>query len=154
MFSPRRAGRGGGVRQSSHFHRESRARRRTRMHRAAPAAAAVARAPAPYPRSAHDAGKEYSKSASLTRMAASSPQGKLTVGYWSIRGLGAPLRMMCEFAGADYEVSSRALRGLCKLSHPLAVVKVASVRRLSITTRSPRRAEVGTPATGSTKSRR
>ena len=40
-------------------------------------------------------------------MAATSPQGKLIVGYWSIRGLGAPLRLMCEYAGADYEVSSR-----------------------------------------------
>lgn len=29
--------------------------------------------------------------------------GKLVVGYWSIRGLGAPLRMMCEYAGIDYE---------------------------------------------------
>lgn len=38
-------------------------------------------------------------------MAAAAPAGKLTVAYWSIRGLGAPLRMMCEYAGADYEVS-------------------------------------------------
>ena len=28
---------------------------------------------------------------------------QLVVGYWSIRGLGAPLRMMCEYAGVDYE---------------------------------------------------
>mmetsp|Transcript_95237 Transcript_95237/g.142720 ORF Transcript_95237/g.142720 Transcript_95237/m.142720 type:complete len:234 (-) Transcript_95237:27-728(-) len=28
---------------------------------------------------------------------------KLVVAYWAIRGLGAPLRMMCEYAGADYE---------------------------------------------------
>ena len=26
----------------------------------------------------------------------------MTIGYWSIRGLGAPLRMMAEFAGASY----------------------------------------------------
>jgi len=28
---------------------------------------------------------------------------KIQVGYWKIRGLAAPLRMMCEFAGAPYE---------------------------------------------------
>lgn len=28
------------------------------------------------------------------------------VGYWKIRGLGAPLRMMCEYAGAAYESAS------------------------------------------------
>ena len=33
----------------------------------------------------------------------SAPTGKIVVGYWSIRGLGAPLRMMCEYAGVDYE---------------------------------------------------
>ena len=27
----------------------------------------------------------------------------LRVGYWAIRGLGAPLRMMCEFANVQYE---------------------------------------------------
>jgi hypothetical protein len=27
----------------------------------------------------------------------------LEVGYWKIRGLGAPLRMMCEYVGAAYE---------------------------------------------------
>jgi hypothetical protein len=27
----------------------------------------------------------------------------LKVAYWSIRGLGAPLRMMCEHADAVYE---------------------------------------------------
>eukprot|EP00667_Euglena_gracilis_P019610 EG_transcript_21029 len=26
----------------------------------------------------------------------------LEVGYWKIRGLGAPLRMMCEYAGVEY----------------------------------------------------
>mmetsp|Transcript_66606 Transcript_66606/g.124303 ORF Transcript_66606/g.124303 Transcript_66606/m.124303 type:complete len:569 (+) Transcript_66606:46-1752(+) len=30
----------------------------------------------------------------------SPPQ--LTVGYWNIRGLGAPLRMMCEYSGISY----------------------------------------------------
>jgi glutathione S-transferase len=38
---------------------------------------------------------------------ASPPQppttGKLEVGYWDIRGLCAPLRMMCCYAGADYD---------------------------------------------------
>lgn len=28
---------------------------------------------------------------------------KLKVGYWDIRGLAAPLRMMCEYAGVEYE---------------------------------------------------
>jgi len=28
---------------------------------------------------------------------------KLTIGYWKIRGLAAPIRMICEFAGAEYE---------------------------------------------------
>ena len=28
--------------------------------------------------------------------------GKIKMGYWGIRGLGAPLRMMLEYAGADY----------------------------------------------------
>mmetsp|Transcript_15779 Transcript_15779/g.37099 ORF Transcript_15779/g.37099 Transcript_15779/m.37099 type:complete len:570 (-) Transcript_15779:112-1821(-) len=27
---------------------------------------------------------------------------QLTVGYWNIRGLGAPLRMMCEYSGVEY----------------------------------------------------
>lgn len=30
----------------------------------------------------------------------------LEVGYWTIRGLGAPLRMMCEYAGARYTIAS------------------------------------------------
>ena len=62
-------------------------------------------------------------------MAASSPQGKLIVGYWSIRGLGAPLRMMCEYAGADYEVSAMAAqaRFLSKLA-AVAVSHAASAR--------------------------
>lgn len=28
--------------------------------------------------------------------------GKIEMGYWAIRGLGAPLRMMLEYSGADY----------------------------------------------------
>jgi len=32
--------------------------------------------------------------------------GKIVVGYWGIRGLGAPLRMMCAYSGADHEVVS------------------------------------------------
>eukprot|EP00448_Togula_jolla_P018103 CAMPEP_0170590778 /NCGR_PEP_ID=MMETSP0224-20130122/12050_1 /TAXON_ID=285029 /ORGANISM="Togula jolla, Strain CCCM 725" /LENGTH=310 /DNA_ID=CAMNT_0010914595 /DNA_START=46 /DNA_END=979 /DNA_ORIENTATION=+ len=28
---------------------------------------------------------------------------KLTIGYWDIRGLAAPLRMICTYAGADFE---------------------------------------------------
>jgi len=31
-----------------------------------------------------------------------SALSKLEVGYWKIRGLGAPCRMMCELAGIDY----------------------------------------------------
>lgn len=54
-------------------------------------------------------------------MAASEPQGKLIVGYWSIRGLGAPLRMMCEYAGADYEVSSGAARSKTSVGLPGAL---------------------------------
>jgi len=36
---------------------------------------------------------------------------KLVVGYWAIRGLGAPLRMMCEYAGADYTPVNYELQG-------------------------------------------
>ena len=32
--------------------------------------------------------------------------GKLVVAYWTIRGLGATLRMMCEYAGVEYEARS------------------------------------------------
>jgi len=35
----------------------------------------------------------------------------LVVGYWSIRGLGGPLRMMCEYAGADYEAKTYEAKG-------------------------------------------
>merc|ERR1711871_1935238 len=28
---------------------------------------------------------------------------KMKFGYWAIRGLAAPIRMMCEYAGAAYE---------------------------------------------------
>lgn len=27
---------------------------------------------------------------------------QIIVGYWKIRGLAAPLRMICQYAGADY----------------------------------------------------
>jgi len=37
--------------------------------------------------------------------------GNLKVGYWKIRGLGAPLRMMCEYVGAQYESSEYAVTG-------------------------------------------
>lgn len=87
-------------------------------------------------------------------MAASSPQGKLIVGYWSIRGLGAPLRMMCEYAGADYEVSGRARALPLKARTRRGLSAPTRARRPSVTTRSPRRAEAGTPATGSTRSPR
>ena len=33
----------------------------------------------------------------------SKAKPKIKMGYWGIRGLGAPLRMMLEYAGADYE---------------------------------------------------
>jgi len=36
---------------------------------------------------------------------------KILVGYWSIRGLGAPLRLMCEYAGANYEAVNYELKG-------------------------------------------
>lgn len=32
-----------------------------------------------------------------------SPRPKLTFGYWDFRGLGAPMRMMSVYAGADWE---------------------------------------------------
>eukprot|EP00928_Gymnodinium_smaydae_P095650 TRINITY_DN8266_c0_g1_i1.p2 TRINITY_DN8266_c0_g1~~TRINITY_DN8266_c0_g1_i1.p2 ORF type:complete len:195 (-),score=39.54 TRINITY_DN8266_c0_g1_i1:368-901(-) len=35
----------------------------------------------------------------------------LTVAYWSIRGLGAPLRMLCEYAGAEYEAKTYVTKG-------------------------------------------
>ena len=28
----------------------------------------------------------------------------MVVAYWEIRGLAAPMRMMCEYGGAEYEV--------------------------------------------------
>ena len=31
------------------------------------------------------------------------PDDQITVGYWKIRGLAAPLRMMCVFAGANFK---------------------------------------------------
>mmetsp|Transcript_42032 Transcript_42032/g.108893 ORF Transcript_42032/g.108893 Transcript_42032/m.108893 type:complete len:250 (+) Transcript_42032:53-802(+) len=30
-------------------------------------------------------------------------EGKITLGYWGIRGLGAPFRMLLTYVGADYE---------------------------------------------------
>mmetsp|Transcript_12177 Transcript_12177/g.28411 ORF Transcript_12177/g.28411 Transcript_12177/m.28411 type:complete len:239 (+) Transcript_12177:92-808(+) len=30
-------------------------------------------------------------------------EAKLTLGYWKIRGLGAPSRMICEYAGMEYQ---------------------------------------------------
>mmetsp|Transcript_89663 Transcript_89663/g.159257 ORF Transcript_89663/g.159257 Transcript_89663/m.159257 type:complete len:242 (-) Transcript_89663:147-872(-) len=35
----------------------------------------------------------------------------LVVGYWKIRGLGAPLRMLCEYAGAEYEAKLFEAKG-------------------------------------------
>jgi len=35
----------------------------------------------------------------------------LEVGYWHIRGLGAPCRMMCEYAGAKYEAKTYPVTG-------------------------------------------
>jgi len=45
-------------------------------------------------------------------MSITVPASKLSIGYWAIRGLGAPLRMMCCYKAIDYkdelyEVSSR-----------------------------------------------
>eukprot|EP00747_Dinoflagellata_sp_TGD_P214599 gnl/TRDRNA2_/TRDRNA2_87437_c0_seq1.p1 gnl/TRDRNA2_/TRDRNA2_87437_c0~~gnl/TRDRNA2_/TRDRNA2_87437_c0_seq1.p1 ORF type:complete len:238 (+),score=36.23 gnl/TRDRNA2_/TRDRNA2_87437_c0_seq1:115-828(+) len=33
------------------------------------------------------------------------------VAYWKIRGLGAPLRMLCEYAGADYTAATYEVTG-------------------------------------------
>eukprot|EP00747_Dinoflagellata_sp_TGD_P107665 gnl/TRDRNA2_/TRDRNA2_170187_c0_seq1.p1 gnl/TRDRNA2_/TRDRNA2_170187_c0~~gnl/TRDRNA2_/TRDRNA2_170187_c0_seq1.p1 ORF type:complete len:275 (+),score=44.93 gnl/TRDRNA2_/TRDRNA2_170187_c0_seq1:126-950(+) len=33
-----------------------------------------------------------------------APAAPVVVGYWKIRGLAAPIRMLCEYAGANYEV--------------------------------------------------
>mmetsp|Transcript_143208 Transcript_143208/g.249771 ORF Transcript_143208/g.249771 Transcript_143208/m.249771 type:complete len:243 (+) Transcript_143208:72-800(+) len=41
-------------------------------------------------------------------LASKSKGGKIEIGYWAIRGLGAPLRMMCTYGGVeftDYQVS-------------------------------------------------
>lgn len=35
----------------------------------------------------------------------------LTIGYWDIRGLAAPLRMMCEYAGTNYENKTYEVSG-------------------------------------------
>ena len=32
--------------------------------------------------------------------------GRIEIGYWSIRGLAAPLRMMCEYTGAAYHAKN------------------------------------------------
>jgi len=36
---------------------------------------------------------------------------KIIVAYWEIRGLGAPLRMICEYANAPYEAVTYPLKG-------------------------------------------
>jgi len=36
---------------------------------------------------------------------------KLVIGYWHIRGLAAPLRMVCEYAGVDYEDRTFEIQG-------------------------------------------
>jgi len=41
----------------------------------------------------------------------SNSSTKLVVGYWAIRGLGAPLRMMCEYANVDYEAKNYEVKG-------------------------------------------
>ena len=48
-------------------------------------------------------GQTKSPSPRRKHSSATSAGGSLTIGYWNIRGLGAPLRMMAEYAGADYE---------------------------------------------------
>jgi len=40
-----------------------------------------------------------------------SGQSKVVVGYWAIRGLGAPCRMVCEFAGAEYDIKLYETKG-------------------------------------------
>jgi len=39
----------------------------------------------------------------MTSKAPDGPSGKITIGYWKIRGLAAPLRMMVEYAGVEYD---------------------------------------------------
>jgi len=39
----------------------------------------------------------------LGALAKPKKRGNVKIGYWRIRGLGAPLRMMLEYAGSDYE---------------------------------------------------
>jgi hypothetical protein len=34
---------------------------------------------------------------------------QVVIGYWSIRGLAAPLRMMCEYSGVPYTNKEYAL---------------------------------------------
>uniref|UniRef100_A0A7S0ZZ28 glutathione transferase n=1 Tax=Noctiluca scintillans TaxID=2966 RepID=A0A7S0ZZ28_NOCSC len=38
-------------------------------------------------------------------------EGKLTVGYWHIRGLAAPLRMMCVYSGVPFENATYIVNG-------------------------------------------
>jgi len=40
-----------------------------------------------------------------------SGQEKLVIGYWKIRGLGAPCRMVCEYAEADYVNEQYEVKG-------------------------------------------
>jgi len=36
-------------------------------------------------------------------IASKRKEGKVKLGYWAIRGLGAPMRMLLQYAGADFE---------------------------------------------------
>ena len=40
-----------------------------------------------------------------------SSGGKIEVGYWHIRGLAAPLRMMCAYSGIDYDPKTYEVTG-------------------------------------------
>ena len=44
-----------------------------------------------------------SPAAMLMTRSLTVPSSKLTIGYWSCRGLGAPLRMMAAYSQAEYD---------------------------------------------------
>jgi len=57
-------------------------------------------------RLARTAGHVITTADTIGPSAAANPTGaasSLSIGYWDIRGLGAPLRMMAEFAGVPFE---------------------------------------------------
>jgi len=51
------------------------------------------------------------KAEAASASASDDDETKLEVGYWHIRGLAAPCRMMCEYAGAKYEPKTYKVSG-------------------------------------------